>query len=87
MRVRHSVIKAIRDFFDGRDFVLMDPPILTPEALKELQRYLKQNISILEKLISRSLGNSTLKQAQWRWVRCMLSDRPSVLKNLKRVAT
>jgi asparaginyl-tRNA synthetase len=30
--VRHSIIKAIRDFFDGRDFTLVDAPILTPNA-------------------------------------------------------
>ena len=32
MRVRHRIIKAIRDFYDGRGFVLMDSPILTPAA-------------------------------------------------------
>lgn len=32
MRVRASIIKAIRDFFDNRGFVLMDAPILTPSA-------------------------------------------------------
>ncbi|HTY36474.1 MAG TPA: asparagine--tRNA ligase [Bacteroidota bacterium] len=32
MRVRHRIIKAIRDFFDGRGFVLVDSPILTPAA-------------------------------------------------------
>jgi len=32
MRVRASVIKAIRDFFDGNGFKLMDSPILTPSA-------------------------------------------------------
>lgn len=32
MRVRHRVVKAIRDFYDGRGFVLMDSPILTPAA-------------------------------------------------------
>lgn len=32
MRVRASVIKAIRDFFDGNGFKLMDSPILTPAA-------------------------------------------------------
>ena len=34
LRVRHRIIKAIRDFFDERDFVLMDPPILTPNAVE-----------------------------------------------------
>lgn len=32
MRIRHRLVKAIRDFFDGRGFTLMDPPILTPAA-------------------------------------------------------
>lgn len=32
MRVRAAVIKAIRDFFDGNGFKLMDSPILTPNA-------------------------------------------------------
>lgn len=32
MRIRAAVIKAIRDFFDGNGFKLMDSPILTPNA-------------------------------------------------------
>jgi asparaginyl-tRNA synthetase len=32
MRVRHRIIKAIRDFFDGRGFTLIDSPVLTPAA-------------------------------------------------------
>lgn len=32
MRVRAAIIKAIRDFFDGNGFKLMDSPILTPNA-------------------------------------------------------
>ncbi|RKY24566.1 MAG: asparagine--tRNA ligase [Planctomycetota bacterium] len=32
MRVRHAAVKAIRDFFDERDFVLIDTPIFTPAA-------------------------------------------------------
>ena len=32
MRVRHRLIKAIRDFYDNRGFVLIDSPILTPAA-------------------------------------------------------
>ncbi len=27
MRIRHAIVKAIRDFFDGRGFTLFDPPI------------------------------------------------------------
>lgn len=32
LRVRHEVISAIRDFFDGRGFTLVDAPIFTPSA-------------------------------------------------------
>jgi asparaginyl-tRNA synthetase len=32
VRVRHSIIKAVRDFFDGRGFTLVDAPIFTPNA-------------------------------------------------------
>ncbi len=32
LRVRHTVVRAIRDFFDGRGFTLVDAPIFTPAA-------------------------------------------------------
>src|SRR5204862_6821582 len=32
LRTRAEIIKAARDFFDDRGFVLTDPPILTPAA-------------------------------------------------------
>lgn len=32
LRVRHEIINAIRDFFDGRGFTLTDAPIFTPSA-------------------------------------------------------
>ena len=32
LAVRHSIIKAIRDYFDDRGFTLVDSPILTPAA-------------------------------------------------------
>src|SRR6202789_2096889 len=32
IRVRHEVIKAVRDYFDSHDFVLVDTPIFTPAA-------------------------------------------------------
>ena len=34
MLVRHEIIKACRDFFDDHDFVLVDTPILTPNAVE-----------------------------------------------------
>ncbi len=32
IRIRHTIIKAVRDFFDGNGFVLIDAPIFTPAA-------------------------------------------------------
>lgn len=32
LKVRHEIIRAIRDFFDGRGFTLTDAPIFTPSA-------------------------------------------------------
>lgn len=32
LRVRHQIIRAIREFFDDRGYVLMDSPIFTPAA-------------------------------------------------------
>jgi asparaginyl-tRNA synthetase len=32
MKIRHRIIKAVRDFFDDRGFTLLDSPILTPSA-------------------------------------------------------
>jgi len=32
LKVRHEIIKAVRDFFDGDGFVLGDAPILTPAS-------------------------------------------------------
>jgi asparaginyl-tRNA synthetase len=34
LRIRHRIVKAIRDFFDNKGFTLMDPPILTPNAVE-----------------------------------------------------
>ncbi len=32
LRIRHQIIKSIREFFDNRGFVLLDAPIFTPAA-------------------------------------------------------
>jgi asparaginyl-tRNA synthetase len=32
LKVRHTIIRAIRDFFDQRGFILIDAPIFTPNA-------------------------------------------------------
>src|SRR5436853_6528900 len=32
LRIRHEIINAVRDFFNGRGFILADTPIFTPAA-------------------------------------------------------
>ena len=32
LRIRHTIVKAVRDFFDSRDYTLVDSPILTPTS-------------------------------------------------------
>ena len=32
LKIRHQIIKAIRDFFDSNDFTLVDSPMFTPNA-------------------------------------------------------
>lgn len=32
LKIRHRIIKAVRDFFDNKGFTLVDSPILTPSA-------------------------------------------------------
>ena len=32
LKIRHEIVKASRDFFDDREFVLIDTPIFTPNA-------------------------------------------------------
>jgi len=32
LRIRHAIIKAVRDFFDSNGFVLIDAPVFTPAA-------------------------------------------------------
>jgi len=34
LRIRHTLVRAIRDYFDGRGFVLVDAPIFTPNAVE-----------------------------------------------------
>jgi len=34
LRVRHQIIKAIREFFDNKGFTLVDSPILTPASVE-----------------------------------------------------
>ncbi len=34
LRIRHTIVRSIRNFFDDRGFILFDAPILTPNAVE-----------------------------------------------------
>jgi len=67
LRIRAEIIKAVRDFFDGRGFTLTDPPILTPAACEgtttlfpvdyfEEQAYLTQSGQLYVEATAMALG-------------------------------
>jgi asparaginyl-tRNA synthetase len=67
LRVRAEIIKAARDFFDDRGFVLTDPPIITPAACEgtttlfpvdyfEDQAYLTQSGQLYVEATAMALG-------------------------------
>ena len=67
LRLRAEIIKAARDFFDDRGFVLTDPPILTPAACEgtstlfpvdyfEEQAYLTQSGQLYIEATAAALG-------------------------------
>ena len=43
LKVRHQIIKSIRDFFDMNDFTLVDTPIFTPNAAEGTSTLFKTN--------------------------------------------
>jgi asparaginyl-tRNA synthetase len=68
LRVRAEIIRAIRDFFDDRGFVLVDSPILTPAACEGTstlfetdyfgdKAYLTQSGQLYAEAAAMSLGN------------------------------
>lgn len=50
LRIRHEVIKAIRDFFDSNGFTLVDTPIFTPAACEGTTTLFEVNYFDEEKL-------------------------------------
>ncbi len=51
IRVRHEVIKGIRDYFDSHGFILVDTPIFTPAACEGTRHFSRWIISKTRKYI------------------------------------
>ena len=70
LKVRHTVVKATRDFFDGNGFILADTPIFTPAACEGTttlfevdyfendKAYLTQSGQLYNEATAASLGRS-----------------------------
>ena len=67
LRVRHQIIRAMRDYLDDRDFTLVDPPIFTPNACEGTstlfeteyfgsKAYLTQSGQLYEEAAAMALG-------------------------------
>lgn len=67
LRVRHEIISAIREFFDGRGFTLTDAPVFTPSACEgtsnlfetkffDEQMYLSQSGQLYMEATAAALG-------------------------------
>ena len=71
LRVRHEVINAVRDFFNGRGFILADTPIFTPgglrgdddplpgRVLRRRKAYLTQSGQLYNEATAMALGRTT----------------------------
>ncbi|MBI3179256.1 MAG: asparagine--tRNA ligase, partial [Deltaproteobacteria bacterium] len=69
LRIRHTLVKAIRDYFDEHGFVLVDSPILTPNACEgtstlfatpyfESTAFLSQSGQLYQEAAAMAFGNS-----------------------------
>jgi aspartyl/asparaginyl-tRNA synthetase len=83
MKIRHRIVKAIRDFFDDRGFTLMDPPILTPAACEGTSTLFETEYFDLGKAYLLNQVNFMQKPVQWHSVKFILSDQLSEQKNQK----
>ena len=69
MKIRHQIIKAIRDYFDNNDFILIDSPIFTGNAVEgtttlfeldyfEKQAYLTQSGQLYQEAGAMAFGKT-----------------------------
>lgn len=69
LRIRHTIIKAVRDYFDNNGFVLVDSPVLTPNAVEgtstlfktpyfERTAYLTQSGQLYQEAAAMAFGKS-----------------------------
>ncbi len=89
MRVRHQIVKAIRDFFDDNGFILIDSPIFTGNAVEgtttlfevdyfERSAYLTQSGQLYQEAGAAAFGKTYCfffkKCCFFSFLRCSLSN-------------
>ena len=86
LKVRHTVIKATRDFFDENGFILADTPIFTPAACEGTTTLFEVDYFDDDKAYLTQSDSFTMKQRPPVWSKLLLSDLFSAPKNRKRAA-
>ena len=87
LKVRHTVVKATRDYFDNNGFILADTPIFTPAACEGTTTLFEVDYFEDDKAyLTQSRTAYTMKRPPQVWAEATVSVRFSAPKNRKRAA-
>ena len=86
LKVRHTVIKAVRDYFDDNGFTLADTPIFTPAACEGTTTLFEVDYFGDDKAYLTQSASFTTKRPPRRSEKSMRSARRSAPKNQRRAA-
>jgi asparaginyl-tRNA synthetase len=86
LRVRATVIRAIRDWLDSHGFVNMDTPILTPAAAEGTTTLFEVITSMTKRIWPRP-ASFTMRPTSWPSARCTALARPSAPRSRKPAGT
>jgi aspartyl/asparaginyl-tRNA synthetase len=87
LRVRQCIIAAVRDFFDARDFTLVDAPIFTPNMPVRGRAHFSRPTTTVSLRTSLSQDNCTWRQRQRPSARSTVSVQPFAPKKARRADT
>ena len=86
MKIRHRVVKSIRDFFDNNDFILIDSPIFTSNAVEGTTNLFEVDYFERSAFLTQS-GQFIKKLEQQHLIKHIVLDLALEPKNLKPVVT
>ncbi len=87
LKIRHTVIKAVRDYFDNNGFTLADTPIFTPAACEGTTTLFEVDYFGDEKAYLTQSASFITKRPRRRLVNRMRSARRSVPKSPRLAVT